>query len=125
MLVSIAQLLAGLAAAGLVSGLFPGPLKVATTLRPGTRVVQGLFLEMFLTAQLVFVIIMLASEKHKSTHLAPVGIGIAFFVTELCGLSLPFPPPLLQPLWSNTIRRLSNWRLPEPRPVPRPSRRIP
>lgn len=87
-LISVMQLLAGLAAAGLVYGLFPGPLKVATTLRPGTHVVQGLFLEMFLTAQLVFVIIMLASEKHKSTHLAPVGIGIAFFVCELCGVFL-------------------------------------
>lgn len=84
-LVAVVQLIAGLAAAGLVSALFPGPLKVATTLHPGTRVVQGLFLEVFLTAQLVFVVIMLASEKHKSTHLAPVGIGIAFFVTELCG----------------------------------------
>lgn len=90
------QLLAGLAAAGLVYGLFPGPLKVATTLRPGTHVVQGLFLEMFLTAQLVFVIIMLASEKHKSTHLAPVGIGIAFFVCELCGTS-PSSLPHIHP----------------------------
>ena len=84
-LVSAAQILGGLAAAGLVSGLFPGPLKVSTSLRPGTSVAQGLFIEMFLTAELVFVIIMLAAERHRSTHMAPVGIGIAFFVTQLTG----------------------------------------
>ncbi|KAH8909362.1 MIP family channel protein, partial [Coniochaeta sp. PMI_546] len=87
-LVSIAQIVGGIAAAGLVAGLFPGPLNVATSLRPGTRVVQGLFIEMFLTAELVFVIIMLAAEKHRSTHMAPIGIGFAFLVTELTGVFL-------------------------------------
>ena len=85
LLVAVAQILGGLAAAGLVAGLFPGPLKVSTSLRPGTSVAQGLFIEMFLTAELVFVIIMLAAERHRSTHMAPVGIGIAFFVTQLTG----------------------------------------
>jgi hypothetical protein len=95
--VAIAQVLGGLAAAGLVAGLFPGPLKVATSLRPGTSVAQGLFIEVFLTAELVFVIIMLAAEKHRSTHMAPVGIGIAFFVTQLTGLlpSIFLPGALL------------------------------
>ncbi|KAB5542745.1 aquaporin-2 [Coniochaeta sp. 2T2.1] len=87
-LVSIAQIIGGIAAAGLVAGLFPGPLKVGTSLRPGTSSTQGLFIEMFLTAELVFVIIMLAAEKHRSTHMAPLGIGIAFFVTELAGVFL-------------------------------------
>lgn len=89
-LVSIAQIVGGIAAAGLVAGLFPGPLNVATSLRPGTKVVQGLFIEMFLTAELVFVIIMLAAEKHRSTHMAPIGIGFAFLVTELTGKSHGF-----------------------------------
>jgi aquaporin related protein len=71
----------------MVSALFPGKLDVSTTLRPGTSVTQGLFIEVFLTAELVFVIIMLAAEKHKSTYIAPIGIGIAFFVTELVGKS--------------------------------------
>jgi aquaporin related protein len=44
---------------------------------------------MFLTAQLVFVIIMLAVVKHRSTFLAPIGIGLTFFLAELCG-TLPF-----------------------------------
>ena len=81
----VAQLIGGIAAAGVVSALFPGPLNVGTALGGGTSISQGLFIEMFLTAQLVLVIIMLAAVKHKSTYLAPVGIGLAFFVTELCG----------------------------------------
>lgn len=80
-----AQLVAGIAAAGVVSALFPGPLNCATRLGGGASIAQGLFIEMFLTAQLVLVIIMLAVVKHKSTYLAPVGIGLAFFVAELVG----------------------------------------
>lgn len=54
------QILGGIAAAGVVYGLFPGPLLVRTTLSksPGslvtTSVVKGLFIEMFLTILLVF-----------------------------------------------------------------------
>ncbi|PYI36893.1 aquaporin-like protein [Aspergillus indologenus CBS 114.80] len=80
-----AQLIGGIASAGVVSALFPGSLNVATRLGGGASISQGLFIEVFLTAQLVFVIIMLAVVKHKSTFLAPVGIGLVFFVTELVG----------------------------------------
>ncbi|RHZ48367.1 aquaporin [Aspergillus thermomutatus] len=80
-----AQIVAGIAAAGVVSALFPGALNVGTRLGGGASISQGLFIEMFLTAQLVFVIIMLAVVKHKSTFLAPVGIGLTFFVTEMVG----------------------------------------
>jgi aquaporin rerated protein, other eukaryote len=41
---------------------------------------------MFLTAQLVLTVFMLAVEKHKSTFLAPVGIGLALFVAEIAGV---------------------------------------
>ncbi|KAL2157090.1 hypothetical protein VTH06DRAFT_7046 [Thermothelomyces fergusii] len=85
LVVVVAQFLGGIAAAAVVSALFPGPMVVATTLGGGANVAQGLFIEVFLTAQLVFVIIMLAAEKHKSTFLAPVGIGITFFLAELVG----------------------------------------
>ncbi|KAJ5899206.1 Major intrinsic protein [Penicillium taxi] len=78
-----AQLIAGIAAAGMVSVLFPGPPNYTSRLGGGASIVQGLFIEMFLTAQLVIVIIMLAVVKHKSTYLAPVGIGLAFFLCEL------------------------------------------
>ncbi|KAJ6111452.1 hypothetical protein N7523_007513 [Penicillium sp. IBT 18751x] len=80
-----AQLVAGIAAAGVVSAMFPGKPNFTTRLGGGASISQGLFIEMFLTAQLVFVIIMLAVVKHKSTYLAPVGIGLAFFLCELVG----------------------------------------
>ena len=41
---------------------------------------------MFLTAQLVFTIFMLAAEKHKATFIAPIGIGLSLFIAELMGV---------------------------------------
>ncbi|KAK5938698.1 Aquaporin-1 [Knufia obscura] len=84
--VFIAQMLGAMASAGVVKALFPGPLAVTTNLGGGTNVAQGLFIEMFLTAQLVFTILMLAVEKHKGTFLAPVGIGLSLFIAELGGV---------------------------------------
>ena len=40
---------------------------------------------MFMTAELVFVVLMLAAEKSKSTYLAPIGIGLALFVAMMGG----------------------------------------
>ncbi|KAF9637994.1 Major intrinsic protein [Lasiodiplodia theobromae] len=84
--VFITQIIGGIAAAGIVSALFPNEMKVRTTLSSDTSVVRGLFIEMFLTAMLVFTVFMLAAEKHKSTFLAPIGIGLALFVAELSGV---------------------------------------
>ena len=84
--VFVAQMVAAIAAAGVVQGLFPGDLNVNTALAAGTTSAQGVFIEMFLTAELVFVIFMLAGEKHKATFLAPIGIGLALFVSEMCGV---------------------------------------
>lgn len=39
-----------------------------------------------MTAELVFTILMLAKEKHRSTFIAPVGIGLALFVAEMVGV---------------------------------------
>jgi len=86
MLLFIAQILGGLTAAGLVHAMFPGNLNAQTTLGGGTSIVQGLFIEMMLTAELVFCIFMLAAEKHKGTFIAPVGIGLALFIAELVGV---------------------------------------
>jgi aquaporin related protein len=85
-LVFIAQMISSICAAAVVNGLFPGPLNVSTTLGGGTTISQGVFIEMFLTAELVFVIFMLAAEKHKATFLAPIGIGLALFVSEMTGV---------------------------------------
>ena len=46
---------------------------------------RALFLEMFMTAELVITVLMLAAEKHKGTYLAPVGIGLSLFVIMLVG----------------------------------------
>ncbi|KAJ9641421.1 Aquaporin-1 [Coniosporium apollinis] len=81
-----AQIIAAIAAAGVVEGLFPTGLNASTSLSNGTSIAQGLFIEMFLTAELVFVIFMLAAEKHKATFLAPIGVGLALFAAELTGV---------------------------------------
>lgn len=88
-LLIIAQILAGITAAGIVSALLPGPLAVRTTLSPATSITRGLFIEMLLTAELIFCIFMLAAEKHRATFLAPIGIGLALFIAELAGKSTP------------------------------------
>ncbi|KAJ8132715.1 hypothetical protein O1611_g912 [Lasiodiplodia mahajangana] len=85
-IVIISQLIGGIAAAGLVLGLQPGGLYVTTTLSTNTSVVQGFFIEVFLTAQLVFTILMLAVEKHRGTFIAPVGIGLSLFITQMMGI---------------------------------------
>jgi aquaporin related protein len=86
-----AQLIAAMCAAGLVQAMVPGDIGATqTSLSPGTSVAQGVFIEMFMTAELVFVVLMLAAEKSKDTFMAPVGIGLALFVAMMGGtLSSP------------------------------------
>jgi len=82
----VAQMLACMSAGGLVSAMFPGDIAQANTiLSPETSVAQGCFIEMFFTAQLVFVVLMLAAEKSKDTFLAPIGIGLTMFVVMVAG----------------------------------------
>lgn len=85
-----AQLLGGIAAAALVSGLFPTRLNAQTTLGAGTSITQGVFIEMFLTSILVFTILMLAAEKNNARAVAPIGIGLSLFIAELVGTSNSF-----------------------------------
>lgn len=80
-------MLGGMVAAALVAALLPGPLVVETKLSAGTSIVRGVFIEMFLTAELVLTVLFLAAEKSKATYIAPVGIGLALFVAELTGSS--------------------------------------
>ena len=81
-----AQIAGSIAASGMVIGLFPAKFNVRTTLAGGTSLVQGVFIEAILTAELVFTIFMLAKEKHKATFIAPVGIGLALFIAEMVGV---------------------------------------
>ncbi|KAI1333990.1 aquaporin-like protein [Xylariaceae sp. FL0016] len=85
-LVIVSQVAGGIAASAVVLAIQPGDLNIATSLGGGTSVVQGLFMEMFLTTQLVFTIFMLAAEKHRATFIAPIGIGLSLFIAELMGV---------------------------------------
>ena len=76
-----AQLFASIFATLVVSALLPGPLPVVTKLDTAMSVPRGLFLEMFLTSQLVLIILMLPSSNSK-----PMYIGLTLFVAELCGV---------------------------------------
>ncbi|KAF5002866.1 hypothetical protein FGRMN_27 [Fusarium graminum] len=78
------QMIAAITAAGITDALLPGPLLVTNALGNGTSIAQGVFIEMFLTAQLVLAVYFLAVEKHRSTHLAPIGIGISVFIAHIC-----------------------------------------
>ncbi|POS75800.1 aquaporin rerated protein, other eukaryote [Diaporthe helianthi] len=81
------QLLASMCAGGLAAAMFSGDIsQVNTLLSAETSIAKGLFIEMFMTAELVFVILMLAAEKSKDTYLAPIGIGLALFICELAGV---------------------------------------
>jgi aquaporin related protein len=84
-LLFVAQILGGIVASALVATMFPGELNVQTSLGGGTSIVRELFIEMMLTAQLVFTIFMLAAEKNRGTFIAPIGIGLSLFVAELTG----------------------------------------
>lgn len=87
-LLVVCQVLGGITAAGVVLVLFPGSFGVRTSLGGGTSIIQGLFIEMFLTAQLVFTILILVTEKHKETFIAPIGVGISLFIAELTGMDI-------------------------------------
>jgi len=91
----LAQILGGICAAAVAQAILPGPLNINTALGGNTSKTRGLFLEMFLTCELVLAILFLAAEKHKATYLAPIGIGLALFVAELCGKSRFFLPHCL------------------------------
>ena len=74
LLIVTGQILGSIAASAVIRSLLPNGTAA------GTSVTQGLFIEMFLTAQVVFAIFMLAAEKHRATYVAPVGIGLAVFI---------------------------------------------
>ncbi|KAL0941424.1 MIP family channel protein (aquaporin-1) [Colletotrichum truncatum] len=82
----VAQLLGGMLASVIVRFLFPENFNVRTTLGGGASLVQGVFIEAILTAELVFTIFMLAKEKHRATFIAPVGIGLTLFIAEMVGV---------------------------------------
>jgi len=79
----IAQFLGAIAATAILSGLTPGPLSVSPSLASGVSISQGLFIETFGSMILVLSVLLLAIEKHTSSFLAPVGIGLTLFAVHL------------------------------------------
>jgi aquaporin related protein len=66
--------------------MFPVNISVANSvLGGGASISQGLFMEMFFTSLLVFVVLMLAAEKSQDTFIAPIGIGLALFAAMIAG----------------------------------------
>lgn len=82
----VAQTSATIIATYIVNALFNGGLGTAVGLGAGTSPAQGVVIEMILTGFLVFAIFMLAAEQHDATHLAPLGIGLTFFVGQAIGM---------------------------------------
>ncbi|POS85234.1 hypothetical protein EPUL_002046 [Erysiphe pulchra] len=79
----VVQLLSGILAALLVQAVTPGALNVQTTLGENTSLLQGLIIEIILTATLVLTVFLLAVEKHRTTPFAPLGIGLVLFLNVL------------------------------------------
>lgn len=108
-LLIIVQCIGGIVASYIVKALVPGGFNVNTTLKKGISTGQGFVIEMLLTWQLVFTIIMLAGERHEATYLAPVGIGLSLFVGELFGKRLALdnmPLTRLQACFGQVVRSI-------------------
>ncbi|KAF2018258.1 aquaporin-like protein [Aaosphaeria arxii CBS 175.79] len=74
----LAQLIAAICVSFVVSALLPGPLPVATTLVDSMSISRGLFLEMFITAQLVLAVLFVPASAGK-----PFYVGLALFIAEM------------------------------------------
>jgi len=83
LLLVISQLVAGIAAAGLVMGLVNEGLYVSNTLQPGVTSAKGVFIEAFMTAQLVLTVLMMAIEKNDNVALAALAIGLSVFIAHI------------------------------------------
>lgn len=112
--VIVAQLVGGIAAAGVVAGLVPGEGMpgVDTALGGGASVAQGFFIEVLLTAELVFVVLMVGVERHRGRFMAPAAVGTAFFLTQLVGELLPpfFFLAVVGVDWTDTVGQASTSR---------------
>lgn len=79
----LAQMVAGMAAAGAVSAMTPGEIKFANSLGGGCSRSRGVFIEAFSTAILCSTVLFMAVEKHRATPMAPLSIGVALFIGHL------------------------------------------
>lgn len=80
------QLIGAIAAGGIAQVIILGGINVRTQLI--CTLAQGFLIEMICRFLIMFTVYMLATEKHKATFIAPVGLGLALFVVELFALTL-------------------------------------
>ncbi|EMG48595.1 AQY1 Aquaporin-1 [Candida maltosa Xu316] len=79
----IAQMIAGMAAAGAASAMTPGPIAFTNGLGGGASKTRGLFLEAFGTAILCLTVLLMAVEKSRATFMAPFVIGVSLMLGHL------------------------------------------
>ncbi|GME97905.1 unnamed protein product [Ambrosiozyma monospora] len=79
----LAQMVAGMAAAGAASAMTPGEIAFANGLGGGASRTRGLFLEAFGTCILCITVLMTAVEASHLSNYAPVCIGISLFIGHL------------------------------------------
>lgn len=79
----IAQIIAGMAAAGAASAMTPGPIAFTNGLGGGCSKGRGLMIEAFGTALLCLTVLFMAVEKSPANTFAPVVIGISLFLGHL------------------------------------------
>ncbi|KIW01322.1 uncharacterized protein PV09_07097 [Verruconis gallopava] len=82
----VSQLMGAIAASALALALFQTIAPLRTTPSDDVSIPRALFIEAAMTAQLVLTILMLAREKHRTTSVAPLGIGLALVFGELVGI---------------------------------------
>lgn len=82
----VAQMIAGMAAAGAASAMTPGEIAFANSLGGGASRSRGVFIEAFATALLCLTVLFLAVEKARATFMAPFVIGIALFLGHLIAI---------------------------------------
>ncbi|KAK9459843.1 aquaporin-like protein [Lipomyces oligophaga] len=85
-LLMVTQIIAGMAAAGVVDAVTPGPILFSNTLGPDVSRSRGLFIEAFLTAQLCITVLLCAAQKRRSRGMAPLFIGLSLFIDHLVGV---------------------------------------
>lgn len=82
-LMMFSQMVAGMAAAGAVSAMTPGPIAFANALGGGCSRSRGVFIEAFGTTLLCTTVLLMAVEKSRATFMAPFVIGVSLFIGHL------------------------------------------
>ncbi|BGP18000.1 hypothetical protein JCM10213_005039 [Rhodosporidiobolus nylandii] len=77
------QMVASIAGAGLIAALTPGDFHALTVITADIEYSRVTFLEVFGTSLLMLAVLFLATERRRSSHLAHIGIGIAYWVALL------------------------------------------